>query len=85
VVLAKTQLSQTGAGDMIDCWLHTGLTTGGDTLDQVSIKSQAALAALPVSLQAVTTTSPTALHVECDMTTAVGAADKSSLIAIPIS
>lgn len=84
VVFAKTQLSQSGAGDMIDCWLNTGLTQGGTTLDQVAVKSQAALAALPVSLQAVTTTSPGALHVECDMTTAVGGADKSSLIAIPI-
>ena len=84
LVMAKTQLFQSGAGDSIDCWLKTGLTQGGTTLDQVAFKLGAALAEIPVSLQAVTTTSPTGFHVECDMTTAIGRADKSSLIAVPI-
>ena len=35
VVLAKTQLSHTGAGDSIDCWLKAGTTT----LDQIAIKA----------------------------------------------
>jgi hypothetical protein len=79
VVLAKTQLSHTGAGDTVDCVLKAGTTT----LDQVSMKTLPALAAIPVSLQAVTTTSPTQLSVECDVLTANGSANFSSLIAIP--
>jgi hypothetical protein len=80
VVLAKTQLSHTGAGDSIDCVLRAGLTT----IDQVAMKTLPALAAVPVSLQAVTTTSPTQLSVECDVAVANGSATSSSLIAIPI-
>lgn len=80
VVLAKTQLSHTGAGDTVDCVLKAGATG----IDQVSMKTLPALAAIPVSLQAVTvTTSPSQLSVECDVLTANGSADFSSLIAIP--
>jgi hypothetical protein len=80
VVLAKTQLSHTGAGDSIDCWLKAGSTT----LDQIAVKTLPALAAVPVSLQAVTTTvSPTVLSVQCAVQVANGAATFSSLIAIP--
>jgi hypothetical protein len=80
VVLAKTQLSHTGAGDTIDCVLKAGSTS----IDQVSMKTLPALAAIPVSLQAVTTTtSPSQLSLECDVLTANGSANFSSLIAIP--
>lgn len=80
VVLAKTQLSHTGAGDTVDCVLKAGATS----IDKVSMKTLPALAAIPVSLQAVTvTTSPSQLSVECDVLTANGSADFSSLIAIP--
>ena len=80
VVMAKTQLSHTGAGDTIDCTLKAGTTT----IDQVAMKTLPALAAIPVSMQAVTTTSPTQLSVECDVAVANGSADFSSLIAMPI-
>ena len=80
VVLAKTQLSHTGAGDSIECMLKAGTTT----IDRISMKTLPALAAIPASLQAVTTTaSPSQLSVECDVATANGAADFSSLIAMP--
>jgi hypothetical protein len=80
VVLAKTQLSHTGAGDTVDCVLKAGAAS----IDRVSMKTLPALAAIPVSLQAVTvTTSPSQLSVECDVLTANGSADFSSLIAIP--
>jgi Collagen triple helix repeat (20 copies) len=80
VVLAKTQLSHTGAGDSIDCQLKAGVVN----LDQISMKTHPALAAVPVSLQAVTTiASTTQLSVECDVLTANGSAAFSSLIAIP--
>lgn len=80
VVLAKTQLSHTGAGDTIDCTLKAG----GSTIDQVSMKTLPALAAIPVPLQAViTTASPSHLSVECDVLVANGSANFSSLIAIP--
>jgi len=79
VVFAKTQLSHTGAGDSVECLLKAGTAT----IDQVSMKTLPALAAIPVSLQAVTTTSPTQLSVECDVLTANGSASFSSLIAIP--
>jgi hypothetical protein len=79
VVWAKTQLSHTGAGDSIDCMLKAG----GTTVDQVSMKTLPALAAIPASLQAVTTTSPTHLSLECDVLTADGSADFNSLIAVP--
>jgi hypothetical protein len=80
VVLAKTQLSHTGAGDTIDCFLKEGSTN----IDQASMKTLPALAAIPVSLQAVTTTtSASQLSVECDVLTANGSANFSSLIAIP--
>jgi hypothetical protein len=81
VVMAKTQLTHSGAGDTVDCWLKAGVAT----IDHVAIKTLPALASVPVSLQAVTTTLPTQLSVECDVTTANGSADSSSLIAIPIS
>ena len=80
VVLAKTQLSHTGAGDTVDCVLKAGAAS----IDRVSMKTLPALAAIPVSLQAVTvTTSPSQLSVECDVLTANGSTDFSSLIAIP--
>jgi Collagen triple helix repeat (20 copies) len=80
VVLAKTQLSHTGAGDSIDCTLKAG----GATIDQVAMKTLPALAAIPVSMQAVTTTaSPSQLSVECKVQVANGSANFSSLIAIP--
>jgi hypothetical protein len=80
VVLAKTQLSHTGAGDSIDCTLKSGAAV----IDQVAMKTLPALAAIPVPLQAVTTTvSSSLLSVECDVMVANGSADFSSLIAIP--
>ena len=79
VVWGKTQLSHTGAGDSVDCWLKAG----NATVDQISMKTMPALAAIPASLQAVTTTSPSQLSIECDVLTAGGTADFSSLIAIP--
>lgn len=80
VVLAKTQLSHTGAGDSIDCLLKANAAT----LDQVAMKTMPALAALPASLQAVSTFSAsTQLSVQCDVSVANGAADFNSLIAIP--
>jgi hypothetical protein len=80
VVLAKTQLSHTGAGDSVECALKAGATT----LDLIAMKTLPALAAIPASLQAVTTTtSPTQLSVQCSVLVANGAANFSSLIAIP--
>jgi hypothetical protein len=80
VVLAKSQLSHTGAGDTVECFLKAGTTT----LDQVAMKTLPALAAIPASLQAITiTTSPTQLSVQCNVAVANGAANFSSLIAIP--
>ncbi len=80
VVFAKTELSHTGAGDTVECVLKAGTTT----LDQIAMKTLPALAAIPASLQAVTTTSsPSQLSVECHVLTANGSANFSSLIAIP--
>jgi hypothetical protein len=80
VVLAKTQLSHTGAGDSVECMLKANATT----IDQVAMKTLPALAAIPTSLQAVTTTaSSTQLTVQCRVLVADGAANFSSLIAIP--
>jgi hypothetical protein len=81
VVLAKTQISHTGAGDSVECLLKAGATI----LDQVAMKTLPALAAIPASLQAVATiaTSPTQLSVQCSVLTANGSASFNSLIAIP--
>ncbi len=80
VVLAKTQLSHTGAGDTVECFLKAGATT----VDQIAMKTLPALAAIPASLQAVTVAaSPTQLSVQCNVAVANGAANFSSLIAIP--
>jgi hypothetical protein len=81
VVFAKTQLSHSGAGDSVACLLKAGDVT----LDQVAMKTMPALAAIPASLQAVTTiaTSPTQLSVQCSVSVANGSADFNSLIAIP--
>ncbi len=80
VVLAKTQLSHTGAGDTVECLLKAGTTS----LDQIAMKTLPALAAIPASLQAVTTvTSPSLLSVQCNVLTANGTANFSSVIAIP--
>ena len=80
VVLAKTQLSHTGAGDTVECFLKAGAAT----IDQIAMKTLPALAAIPASLQAVaTTTSPTQLSVQCKVAVANGAGNFSSLIAIP--
>jgi len=82
VVLAKTQLAHSGAGDSIHCNLKAGTAT----VDQIDMKTLPALAAIPVSLQAVTTVaSSSRLSVECAVLTASGTADFSSLIAIPTS
>jgi hypothetical protein len=80
VVLAKTQLFQTGAGDSVECLLKSGTTT----LDQTAMKTLPALASVPASLQSVTaTTSPAVLSVQCAVSVANGSANYSSLIAIP--
>jgi hypothetical protein len=80
VVLAKTQLSHTGAGDSVECALKAGATT----IDQIAMKTLPALAAIPASLQAVTTTTATTqLSVQCSVLVANGAANFNSLIAIP--
>ena len=80
VVLAKTQLMQTGAGDSVACTLQADAIT----IDQSSINTLPALAAVAVPLQAVAmVASPTLLTVQCKMTTAGGTASFSSLIAIP--
>jgi Collagen triple helix repeat (20 copies) len=82
VVIANTQLFQTGAGDSVECLLKAGAAT----LDQAAMKTLPALASVPASLQAVTTTtnSPTTtLSVQCSVAVANGTASSSSLIAIP--
>jgi hypothetical protein len=81
IVLAKTQLFQTGAGDSVECLLKAGTTT----LDQAGMKTLPALASVPASLEAVTTiaVSPTTLSVQCSVSVANGTANYSSLIAIP--
>jgi hypothetical protein len=80
VVLAKTQLSHTGAGDTVECVLKAG----GTTIDQVAMKTMPALAAMPASMQGVTTVaSPSQLSIQCKVSVANGAADFNSLIAIP--
>lgn len=80
VVLAKTELSHTGAGDTVECVLKAGPTT----VDQIAMKTLPALAAIPASMQAVTkVTSPSLLSVECKVQVANGSANFSSLIAIP--
>lgn len=80
VVLAKTELSHTGAGDTVECVLKAGPTT----VDQIAMKTLPALAAIPASMQAVTkVTTPSTLSVECKVQVANGSANFSSLIAIP--
>lgn len=80
VVLAKTQLFQSGAGDTVECVLRSGATP----IDQASMKTLPALASIPASLQAVvTTTSPSSFSLDCDVMTANGTASSNSLIAIP--
>jgi hypothetical protein len=80
VVLAKTELSHTGAGDTVEC----SLKAGAAVLDQIAMKTLPALAAIPASLQSVTTVaSATQLSVQCNVAVANGAANFSSLIAIP--
>jgi collagen triple helix repeat protein len=81
VVLAKTQLDHTGAGDSVKCTLAAGATT----LDSAEMRTLPALASVPVSLQSVTTatTTPTRLSVACKVTTANGHANYSQLVAIP--
>jgi hypothetical protein len=82
IILAKTQLAQTGAGDSINCTLKADAAT----VDQVAMKTLPALAAVPVTLQAVTTvTSISHLSVQCAVQVANGTANFSSLIAIPTS
>jgi len=80
VVLAKTELSHTGAGDTVECVLKAGAAT----VDQIAMKTLPALAAIPASLQAVVeVTSPSQLSLECQVAVANGSANFSSLIAIP--
>lgn len=81
VVFAKSQLSHSGAGDTVTCLLKAGTTT----VDQASMKTLPALAAIPMALQAVTTTSPTQLSLQCSVAVADGTANFSSLIALPVS
>lgn len=82
VVLAKTQLYQSGAGDAVECVLKANATT----VDQAAMKTLPALAEVPVSLQAVVTVADNSqLSVECDVRTADGTASFNSLIAIPTS
>ena len=71
----------TGASDSVTCQLKAGAAT----IDESSIKTLPALAVVPVALQAVTATSPTQLSVQCDVTTANGSADFTSLIALPVN
>lgn len=81
VVMAKTQLFQTGAGDSVECLLKSG----GTIIDQAAMRTLPALSSVPASMQAVTTvtTSPTTLSVQCKVSVADGTANYSSLIAIP--
>jgi hypothetical protein len=81
IVLAKTQIAQTGAGDSVDCFLKSAFTT----IDQSSMRTLPALAATTVPLQAVVTTvgASTLLTVQCNVEVASGSANFSSLIAIP--
>lgn len=80
VVLAKTELSHTGAGDTVECVLKAGAAT----VDQIAMKTLPALAAIPASLQAVVeVTTPSQLSLECQVAVANGSASFSSLIAIP--
>ena len=82
IVMAKSQLGHPGAGDSINCSLQTGSTT----IDQISMKTLPALAAVPVALQAVVTIgSASQLSVQCAVAVASGTASFSSLIAIPTS
>jgi hypothetical protein len=80
VVFGKTQLTHSGAGDTINCTLKADNTT----IDQVAMKTLPALAAIPMSMQAITTTSPTLLTIECKVQVADGSASSSSLIALPV-
>jgi hypothetical protein len=70
VVLAKTQLTNTGAGDSVTCTLKSGATT----IDQLAV---------PLQAVTVVATSPTLLTVQRSVLTAGGTADFNSLIAIP--
>jgi len=80
VVLGKTQITHSGAGDSIHCELKTG----SQVIDQVDMKTLPALAAVPVSMQAVTTTTTTEqLSITCDVSVANGSANFSSVIAVP--
>ena len=83
VLLAKTQLFHSGAGDTVECTLQAG----GVTVDRAFMKTLPALASVPVSLQAagVTTVSSSAVIVECDVSVANGEPNFTSLIAIPTS
>ena len=83
VILAKTQLTQSGAGDSIHCDLKANTVVLA--LDQIDMKILPALAGVPVSLQAFVTVDANTLSVECKVKTATGSADYSSLIAIPTS
>lgn len=81
VVLGKTELSHTGAGDSVECLLKSGATT----IDQAAMKTLPALAATSASLQSVTTTTgpSTQLTIQCAVAVANGSANFNSLIAIP--
>jgi len=83
VILAKTQLTQSGAGDSVHCDLRANTVVLA--LDQIDMKILPALAGVPVSLQAFVTVDASTLSVECKVKTATGSADYSSLIAIPTS
>jgi collagen triple helix repeat protein len=82
-VLAKTQVSQTGAGDSVTCALESTATT----IDSSSTKTGPANFATTLPLQAIVTTvgPTTTLSVQCNVLTAGGSANNSSIIAIPTS
>lgn len=81
VVLGKTEISATGAGDTVECLLKAGSVT----VDESGMKTLPALAATTAPLQATITapTSPTILSIQCSVVVANGSANFNSLIAIP--
>ena len=80
VVFAKTELSQTGAGDSVECVLKSG----GTTIDQAEIEDPSrAGRCSSVSPRRGRAAVPTQLTVQCTASVADGSANFNSLIAIP--
>ncbi|HEX5909970.1 MAG TPA: hypothetical protein VFY44_05715, partial [Thermoleophilaceae bacterium] len=64
--------------------VHCELKAGAQVIDQVDMKTLPALAAIPVSMQAVTTTPVVdQVSITCDVSVANGSANYSSIIAVP--